>query len=397
MKSIPFFKMSVNGNNFVILDETQHPILSESQKAEFAYFATDTNFGIGCDNMLVVQASTADVLREINAERRYWSELPEYSNTEYLFRMFEPNGEEALSCGNGLKCIARYLLLQYALKQAKILTEVPLENPRVVTIGTDTNTKKSWANLGFPRRIPESLYHPQEPQALDKQIDWIEGIQVKFRENDLVPYTTEKHLTLSGYLVFTGEPHLVVLQAGISIPELRRTLFTASTDGTTKVGGSDKRINFGSSLIQLIGSYVNKNYRHIFPDGININFVRYLPQHRSVEYRCFERGIEKETLACGTGALAVAFVMRSIHIINDRVITVWPLRCRCCQPDAEIKVEEMPEGWVLSSRPKYLFSGYYHFASAYDQMSAEALFDESERLTGLGEPLEPKFTYPVTL
>ena len=56
MQSVPFSKMSVNGNNFVILDETQQPVLSERQKSEFAYFATDTNFGVGCDNLLVVQA-----------------------------------------------------------------------------------------------------------------------------------------------------------------------------------------------------------------------------------------------------------------------------------------------------------------------------------------------------
>lgn len=100
--------MSVNGNNFVILDETQQPVLSEPQKSGFAYFATDTNFGVGCDNMLVVQACTDDTFMEINTHRTYWKQLPEASCADYVFRIFEPSGEEAHSCGNGLKCLANY-------------------------------------------------------------------------------------------------------------------------------------------------------------------------------------------------------------------------------------------------------------------------------------------------
>lgn len=397
MQSVPFSKMSVNGNNFVILDETQNALLSERQKSEFAYFATDTNFGIGCDNLLVIQACTENVLQKINTNRMYWQQLPESASADYLFRMFEPSGEEALSCGNGLKCIASYLFSRYGLKQAKITTEIPLEKPRVVMIGTDSNTHMSWANLGFPRRVPQSLYHSSGSQITDEQIDWIEGIQVEFRENDLSPYATERRLTLSGHLVFTGEPHLVVLESGLSVPGLSRTLFTATTNETIKGKQTDRRVNFGSSLIQLIGSIVNKSYRHIFPSGININFVRQLPQKQCIEYRCFERGIEKETLACGTGALAVAFVMRRLQKISEGGITVIPHRCRYYQPDAEIKVEEKPDGWVLSSRPRYLFAGNYHFISAYDQPGEKARFERAEQFKGIAESSEPKSAALVTL
>jgi diaminopimelate epimerase len=368
MQSIPFSKMSVNGNNFVILDETQYSYLNEPQKSEFAYYATNSNFGVGCDNMLVVQECTDTTIETIASARKYWEHQPTSTNADYIFRMFEPNGEEALSCGNGLKCIACYLFSRYGLKRAEILTEIPLERPRAVTIGTRSNSHVSWVNLGVPRRVPESLYCPQNQHHLNEQIDYIEKILVKFRKNDLSPYTTDNRLSLSGYLVFTGEPHLVVLNSGLSVPELSHTLFTASKVGRPTNDTTDKRVNFGSSLIQLVGSIVNKTYRHLFPAGININFVNYLEKQRIVEYRCFERGIEKETLACGTGALAVAFVLRQLQIIKDQTITVWPHCCRYYQSDAELIVEEKPEGWVLSSRPKYLFSGNYHFTSAYDQL-----------------------------
>ena len=368
--------MSVNGNNFVILDETQQPVLSELQKSEFAYFATNANFGIGCDNMLVVQNCTDSVLRKINEDRRYWTQRLESSCADYVFRMFEPNGDEALSCGNGLKCIASYLFSRYGLKQAKIATEIPFKQPRVVKIGTDSHAQTSWVNLGFPRRVPESLYlHPPSTMT-DDPIDRVDGIQVTFRENDLAPYSKKRQLTLSGYLVFTGEPHLVVTETGLSIPEVSRTLFTASTSGMNEKFNADRRVSFGSTLIRLIGEIVNKTYGHVFPAGINIDFVRCLPGKPIIEFRCFERGIEKETLACGTGALASVFVMRRLDLISDRIISVWPHRCRVYQPDAEITVEEKPDGWVLSSRPTYLFSGNYYFSSTYDELGEKVRFTD---------------------
>ena len=133
MQSIPFSKMSVNGNNFVILDETQQPVLSELQKSEFAYLATDTNFGVGCDNMQVVQTCTDSILRKISEDRRYWPQWPEASRADYIFRIFEPSGEEALSCGNGLKCIASYLFSSaYNEQGEKVQSEAKEHRPVMV-------------------------------------------------------------------------------------------------------------------------------------------------------------------------------------------------------------------------------------------------------------------------
>jgi diaminopimelate epimerase len=44
------------------------------------------------------------------------------------------------------------------------------------------------------------------------------------------------------------------------------------------------------------------------PSGVNATFAQILPEQKSVKIRTYERGVEKETLACGTGALAAAFV-----------------------------------------------------------------------------------------
>jgi diaminopimelate epimerase len=47
-----------------------------------------------------------------------------------------------------------------------------------------------------------------------------------------------------------------------------------------------------------------------------------------VEYRCFERGIFKETLACGTAAVAVASILRELGRTESRELTFWPKRSR---------------------------------------------------------------------
>ena len=69
MKSVPIAKYTSYGNNFVILDETQKSVLTESEKTRFAYQATNINFGVGSDNFLVIQPFRPDILEEINNAR----------------------------------------------------------------------------------------------------------------------------------------------------------------------------------------------------------------------------------------------------------------------------------------------------------------------------------------
>jgi len=125
MRKIPFVKYTSCGNNFVIIDETSDPVFRESEKSHFAYKATSVDYGIGSDNFLVVQACSPDILEEINAVHHYWDRVPSAKDADYIFRMFEPDGKEAFSCGNGLLCISNYLYQKYGIKSARIMTEIP--------------------------------------------------------------------------------------------------------------------------------------------------------------------------------------------------------------------------------------------------------------------------------
>ena len=160
VRRIPFVKYTCYGNNFVIIDQVSDCSLSEDEMSFFARAATDTAFGIGCDNLLVVQQCNENVLKGIYRARDYWTRCPDPNQADVIFRMFEPAGEEALCCGNGLACIADYLAQRHDLTNVSILTEVPLQRPGTLNIGSINDGHTSWVDLGTPRRVPPELVTP---------------------------------------------------------------------------------------------------------------------------------------------------------------------------------------------------------------------------------------------
>jgi diaminopimelate epimerase len=368
MNEIPFHKYTSCGNNFVILDEINTKILTEVNKLRFAYLATNVNYGVGADNFLVIQSCKPETFDEINEIHEYWDGLPDSATADFILRMFEPDGEEALSCANGLISIANYLLHQYGIESARIMTEIPSSRPKVVTIGTHHPKRTNWTHVGHPRQIPPELAEPTPLQAYDDTIKTIDDIEITFRKHDLAPFVNTQSLRISGYLVFTGEPHLVIFpETDFSLKELSKTIFVSSSKAGKGTETEEKRISFGSWLIHRIGTYLNKNYAHIFPKGINVNFARLVGNRGGFEYRCFERGICRETLACGTGALAVSVVLRRLNQLDKNPITAWPHRCRWNDPGAHLLIEENENGWALHGSPIMLFEGKFQFQESLVQ------------------------------
>lgn len=359
-KNVPFVKYTCYGNNFVILDETQEKVLSEKDLPSFAGSATDVNFGVGADNLLVIQKCTNEVLHEINSNYKYWKTSPAAA-ANYIFRMFEPNGDEALCCGNGLMCISHYLHSQLGVENASIMTEVPLIEPNVIPIGCQAKTSRSWVNLGNPRRIPDSIIGKERSWKYRENIQLVEDLTIKFRKHDLSPYTDSTEIKLNGFIIFTGEPHLVVFpeEGGISVDGLSDVVF-ADSEGNRGAGPIFRqRIRFGTWFLDRIGYFINTHYRKMFPIGMNVNLVRKRKQTNTVEYRCYERGINKETLACGTGAMAVAYTTAQMLGLNEGDIAVLPHRCRWFKRDADIIVKPGCDGWVLNGQPRRIMNAEF--------------------------------------
>lgn len=68
----------------------------------------------------------------------------------------------------------------------------------------------------------------------------------------------------------------------------------------------------------LLASAPSIRHHNIFPKGTNVNYVKILSKN-SLAIRTFERGVEAETLACGTGALAAAITAAHIHDLQTPI------------------------------------------------------------------------------
>jgi diaminopimelate epimerase len=84
---IQFTKMHGLGNDFVVIDAINQQIdLSEEQ----VRFIADRHFGVGCDQLLLVEAAETD-------------------DTDFIYRIFNADGGEVEQCGNGARCFAAFV------------------------------------------------------------------------------------------------------------------------------------------------------------------------------------------------------------------------------------------------------------------------------------------------
>jgi len=82
-----FTKMQGLGNDFVVLDFTKHVVtLSAAQAKRIA----DRHFGVGCDQILIVERSTR-------------------KGIDFKYRILNADGSEVGQCGNGARCFLRYV------------------------------------------------------------------------------------------------------------------------------------------------------------------------------------------------------------------------------------------------------------------------------------------------
>ncbi len=376
LKLIPFLKYTSCGNNFVVVDETRGPVLSETEKAYCATQAANPFFGVGADGMVVVQPCDPRTLLGINDTFRYWRSPPDPDGADLVFRLFERNGTESFSCGNGLLCVAHHLGRRYDVGSARILTGIPTPRPRAVDVGCMPEAgggpgrgKTSWVNMGVPGRVPSGVV---EPAPTDIPVDGMDRVDltVRFRRRSGLRFFDDNaDVRIRGYLVFTGEPHLVIFtEEDISERAPAETLFVPMGKGSG--GRSIGRANTGAWFVQYVGSYLTREYARRFPMGINVDFVRVVGREGILEYRCFERGIERETLACGTGAVAAAYAARRLDKIEGDRVTIRPHRCRWYDPEATLRVEGRGADWFLFGEPLLLCRGEFFFNKSYMVPSA---------------------------
>lgn len=132
---IEFTKMHGIGNDFVVIDAINQDI---ALTADQVCFITDRHFGVGCDQLLLV-------------------ERPTLAGAEFRYRIYNADGGEVQQCGNGARCFARFVhdrgmtgSTSIAVETAAGMIYLELENDGQVTV-----------DMGVPSFDPGSL--PFEP------------------------------------------------------------------------------------------------------------------------------------------------------------------------------------------------------------------------------------------
>ena len=133
-----FAKMHGLGNDFVVLDAVNQDLHLSSEKIRWI---ADRKLGVGCDQVLIIHSS-------IDA------------NVDFNYQIYNSNGEEVEQCGNGARCIGRFLALNGLTKKTSIniktisgVYQIYLREDNMVTV-----------NMGPPIFEPEKIpFSPSWP------------------------------------------------------------------------------------------------------------------------------------------------------------------------------------------------------------------------------------------
>lgn len=333
--SIHFSKYTSFGNNFLIVDESDRPLADDEERAVFARWALNGDFGIGgTDNVLYLRAA---------------------DDGHGVFRIFEHDGSETLSCGNGLLSSAAFLARTSDRSSWTVLTELPTGTPQPVDVGVED--RGAWVRVGPARSAPPGLYRRTRP-AVD-EIDEVEDLVIALPQGVAWTEGLPDKVTLRGLLTFTGEPHLVLFRGEGFPAEIEDHVFVSPERAAGTGIGLPKvdAVAHSEALVHRLGLAVKDQYPHLFPEGVHLNFARLLPGAATIEYRTWERAIDRETLACGSGAVAMAHVAAMAGLVGPGAVEFRPHRCRWYRPDAALQVVPEPDGFVLHGRPELVCDG----------------------------------------
>jgi len=145
MRALRFTKMEGLGNDFVVLDGVRQRI--DLTPAELARLA-DRRFGVGCDQVLVVEAPTEP-------------------GTDFRYRIFNADGGEVEQCGNGARCFVRFVRDQ-GLTDKRVLrveTAGGVISPELLDNG------EVRVDMGIPRFAPADIPFVSDSEAVIQPLD----------------------------------------------------------------------------------------------------------------------------------------------------------------------------------------------------------------------------------
>ena len=168
--SIAFTKMHGLGNDFVVIDAIRQDI---SLTTEQVKFIADRHFGVGCDQLLLVESPTSE-------------------NVDFNYRIYNSDGGEVGQCGNGARCLAQFVR-EKGLSDKESLTIQTMSTTLQVVVEPDG---KITVDMGVPRLNPSDI-----PFKVDQ-------------ESDRYTLEVENNEPVEIGAVSMGNPHAVILPSG---------------------------------------------------------------------------------------------------------------------------------------------------------------------------------------
>ncbi len=249
-----FTKMHGAGNDFVLIATSD----TRRDWSKLAIAMCDRHRGIGCDSVLLLLPS---------------------DKAEFGMRTIDSDGSEAEACGNGIRCLAKYIfekrLIGPEVGEIKVETVAGVRTVRLEKKGG--KLIEIWANMGKPEFSAEKIPVTIKPGA-GKVVDIKSMLSYRVTVNGI---------DLALNCISMGNPHAVhFCQEPVSEFPM------------SKIGPKVENLP-------------------IFPNRVNFEVARVLsPKH--LEARVWERGVG-ETQACGSGSCAITVASKLLGYTESRV------------------------------------------------------------------------------
>lgn len=247
---IKFTKMQGLGNDYVYIDAIHQKIENESSLAQFV---SNRHFGVGSDGLILICKSEV---------------------ADFKMRMFNSDGSEAEMCGNGIRCVGKFVY-DKGLTNSKTVTIETLAGIKTLKLKIkEGKVQEAKVDMGEPILAPEEI----PVMVMEEPV------------KDLKIRALDKEFTFT--CVSMGNPHAITIVEDVKDYDVEK---------------------YGKVL----------EVASVFPNRTNVEFIE-IQDKEHIKMRVWERGAG-ETLACGTGACAT-LVACSLNKVTNRHAYVELLR-----------------------------------------------------------------------
>lgn len=253
-----FTKMQGLGNDYVYVNCLEEQLENPS---EMAKFVSDRHFGIGSDGLILIRPSDA---------------------ADFEMEMYNADGSRGEMCGNGIRCVAKYVY-DYGLTDKTSISVETLGGIKYLEL-TVEDGMVSLVRVDMGRPKLEAAEVPILCEAVTEECVVDEDSVLGGGYAEDIVKIGDCRKVINEPIVVDGMEYRIT---GVSMGNPHAVVFLEDVEGLE---------------IEKIGPKFENHER--FPKRINTEFVRVIDRE-TIEMRVWERG-SGETLACGTGACAAA-------------------------------------------------------------------------------------------